>query len=159
MESIALSTGGCYFPGLFFQHTLMHDLLVFHAAATWALVGLIWMVQIVQYPQFHRVGPATFCGYHASHMMRITSALAPLLLVEMGTAALLLWKGERAMWFLASLPFMAMNIGSTFLLQVPLHGRLSTEYSEATVRRLTATNWVRTLAWTARGVCVVMWMR
>ncbi len=117
------------------------------------------MVQIVQYPQFHRVGQEAFFAYHAGHMLHITFALAPLLMVEMGTAALLLWKGERAVWFLASLPFMAVNIGSTFLLQVPLHGRLSTEYSEATVRRLTATNWVRTLAWTARGVCVAMWLR
>lgn len=137
----------------------MHDLLVFHAAATWALVGLIWTVQIVQYPQFLHVGPERFCAYHASHMLRISLTLAPLLLVEMGTAALLLWKGGREAWFLASLLFMVVNVGSTFLLQMPLHGRLSTEYSDATVRRLITTNWVRTLAWTARGVCVLMWMR
>ncbi|MDB6073892.1 MAG: hypothetical protein JWO89_1532 [Verrucomicrobiaceae bacterium] len=137
----------------------MHDLVVFHAAATWAMVGLIWMVQMVQYPQFHHVGQEKFCAYHASHMMRITIALCPLLLVEMGTAAWLLWNGERHGWFLASLPFMAVNVGSTFLLQAPLHGRLSTQYSEALIRRLIATNWLRTVAWTTRGVCVLMWLR
>ncbi|MDB6138440.1 MAG: hypothetical protein JWO94_1512 [Verrucomicrobiaceae bacterium] len=137
----------------------MHDLALLHAAATWALVGLIWTVQVVLYPQFHHVGREHFDAYHAGHMMRITLALAPLLLVEMGSAGWLLWQGERSGWFLASLPFMGVNIGSTFLLQVPLHGRLSTQYSEAVIRRLIVTNWVRTLAWTARGGCVLMWLR
>ena len=34
----------------------MSALLAAHAAATWALVGLIWTVQVVHYPLFALVG-------------------------------------------------------------------------------------------------------
>lgn len=31
-------------------------LLLVHAAATWAMVGLVWFVQVVHYPLFAQVG-------------------------------------------------------------------------------------------------------
>ncbi|HEX2205610.1 MAG TPA: hypothetical protein VHG91_20025 [Longimicrobium sp.] len=45
---------------------------------------------------------------------------------------------------------------STALLQVPMHGRLERGFDAAAHRRLVATNWVRTVAWTARGV-LLLW--
>jgi hypothetical protein len=137
----------------------MHDLLILHAAITWALAGLIWVVQILVYPQFLKVGPEAFAGFHASHMARITLVVGPLALMEAGTAAGLLWLGQRGDWFTASLWFLGANVVSTALVQAPLHGRLSVEYSVETIRRLVASNWIRTLAWTARGACMVMALR
>ncbi|MFT6364052.1 MAG: hypothetical protein ACJAZ8_002475, partial [Planctomycetota bacterium] len=40
------------------------ELLFLHLALTWALVGLIWTVQLVQYPSFALVGEAEFAAYH-----------------------------------------------------------------------------------------------
>jgi hypothetical protein len=40
--------------------------------------------------------------------------------------------------------------GSTFLLQVPCHDRLSASWDEAVHARLVATNWLRTILWTLR---------
>jgi hypothetical protein len=40
---------------------------------------------------------------------------------------------------------------STAALQVPIHRRLLDGYDEAAVARLVRSNWVRTLAWTARA--------
>jgi hypothetical protein len=39
---------------------------------------------------------------------------------------------------------------STFLIQVPLHETLSSEWSEETIRELIHSNWIRTTLWTLR---------
>ena len=134
----------------------MHDVFVFHAAATWALVGLIWVVQLVVYPQFLNVREDDFAAYHASHMTRISLVVIPLVLAEIGTAAWLVWGGNRNPWLLASLVFVGVNAASTALIQAPLHGQLSVEYSEKVIRRLLLTNWLRTVAWSVRGVCLLV---
>jgi len=48
---------------------------------------------------------------------------------------------------------------STFTIQVPLHARLSTGFDENVWRRLVNTNWVRTIAWTGRGVIALLMLR
>ena len=48
---------------------------------------------------------------------------------------------------------------STVLLQVPLHARLAAGHDEHAARRLVATNWIRTAAWTSRGVMLgLVWV-
>ncbi len=41
---------------------------------------------------------------------------------------------------------------STALVQVPMHQRLLDGYSDQIARKLVESNWLRTLAWTARAV-------
>ena len=43
---------------------------------------------------------------------------------------------------------------STALVQARLHTRLMDGYDAETIRRLIRTNWLRTLAWTLRGLLV-----
>ncbi len=50
----------------------MIPVLVIHAAITWALVGLIWTIQVVHYPLLKNVGQAEFVAYHDRHMSLIT---------------------------------------------------------------------------------------
>ena len=46
---------------------------------------------------------------------------------------------------------------STAILQVPLHRKLELGgYDARVIRRLVATNWLRTLAWSARAVLVLL---
>ena len=125
---------------------------IIHAASTSALVGLIWVVQLVIYPQFAALGPADFVSYHRDYTRRISWIVGPLMLVELGTALVLSWHGERPAWFLFSLGFLALNWISTALIQVPLHRRLERGFNPETHRVLVLSNWVRTLAWTARAI-------
>jgi hypothetical protein len=37
----------------------------------------------------------------------------------------------------------------------PLHGRLNANFSQATLDRLIATNWIRTVAWTGRAAVAI----
>lgn len=131
-----------------------------NAAATWALVGLIWTIQVVHYPLFAAVGAEQFVAYERSHQSRITLIVAPLMGIELVTAALLiayppsgvaswtLWLGAAlvgAVWL------------STALIQVPQHELLGRGLDPRAVNMLVATNWIRTIAWTARGG-IMLWV-
>ena len=47
---------------------------------------------------------------------------------------------------------------STFLLQVPAHGELASGFNERSWRMLVRSNWLRTLAWSARAGLVTYWL-
>lgn len=130
-------------------------LFVLHFASTWALVGLCWLVQNVQYPLMAEVGRGAFPGYEAGHVARIGPVVAPLMLVELATGGLL-WLGGtepfRRPIFTAAMILLALVWLSTFLVQVPLHDTLRTGFDAQAHADLVRTNWVRTLAWSVRGL-------
>ena len=128
--------------------------------STLAMVGVIWIVQVVHYPLFAGVGGAGWAAYEAGHQSRITLVVGPLMLIELVTAVWLVL--ERP----AALPAGAVVLGaalvgliwaSTAFVQVPLHNALGGTFDADAHARLVATNWVRTVAWTARGG-LVLWL-
>lgn len=125
--------------------------LQLHGAVTWALVGLIWVVQLVVYPAFALVSAADFPRYHAAHTRNITWVVAPLMLTELGTGAWLLHLGLRQPSFLIAKGLLAFNWLSTWRVQVPLHELLAQGYDATAQQKLVTTNWWRTVAWTLRG--------
>ncbi len=128
-----------------------------HAAATWFMVGLIWMVQVVHYPLFHRVGHAGFADYETGHTRRIGGLLVIPAGVEVLTAALLPIFRPDGVLLSMTLVAGALLAGiwvTTALVHAPLHDRLSQRFDRAAVDRLVAANWWRTAAWTARGALV-----
>ena len=132
-------------------------------AVTGALVGLIWVIQIVQYPGFASVGAAEFARFHAEHSARITVVVGPLMLAEVLAAAWLVAEagdGEARAWAWACVVPVALAWLSTAFVQVPLHGALSANdpgARAALVDRLVSTNWIRTAAWTCRGAAL-LWL-
>jgi hypothetical protein len=134
---------------------MTHELLLLHVAITWALTGLIWTIQIVHYPLFEQVGEDSFVTYHARHMWLITWVAGPLMLAEVGSAALLLFLGERSPLFCLSLVPLPAIWASTIIYQVRLHDKLTNGFHLDTIRRLTFTNWIRTLGWTLRAGCLL----
>lgn len=131
----------------------MNSIFTIHLAATWMLVGLIWVVQILVYPQFLRIPGETFKPYHATHCFRIGIIVAPLLFAEAATAAWILHEGGGPAFRLSAWLIPAIWL-STALLQAPIHTRLMKGFDAALVRRLIITNWIRTVTWTARGILV-----
>ena len=128
--------------------------------STLALVGLIWLLQVVHYPLFAQVGRANFGDYERDHQRRTTLIVAPLMLTEALTALLLVWfvpagVATWSIWLGASLVVMLWT--STFFWQVPAHRILAVAYDAETHRNLVRSNWFRTAAWTTRGfvVCLI----
>ena len=59
-----------------------HLLLVAGAVATWAMIGLIWMVQVVHYPVLERWSAAVPVAAAVDHQRRISWVVGPLMAVE-----------------------------------------------------------------------------
>lgn len=130
-------------------------LLTIHLAATAAMAGLIWFVQINHYPLFDLIGADHFVDYEHSHQRLTSWVVGPFMAIE-GVTALLITAIERntvgTTLAVEGLVLLAMIHASTVFLQVPAHTRLSAGHDRAVVRRLVLTNWIRTIGWSARTV-------
>ena len=135
--------------------------LLAHVAATWAMVGVIWMVQLVVYPSFELLGPRERRRFHEAHCTRTAWVVGPLMGVETATGLWLVGSPPAGIapwvvWLGMTLIF--GNWLATALFSVPLHRRVSGEDGARARRRLVATNWVRTAMWSVRGVLVLAWL-
>ena len=122
-----------------------------HLLTTFAMVGLIWFVQIVHYPMMASFDRKNFAACEKEHCDRTGWGVVPLMLGEVFTFTLLLLEGVRSNAFLVSGLLLCVIWASTFLLQVPLHRALLQGWNAGAHRRLVATNWIRTVAWTGRA--------
>jgi hypothetical protein len=107
---------------------------------------------------FSGVGRESFARYESVHQARTTWVVAPLMLIEMGTALLLLLARPAGipLWQPAiGLGLLGILWTATFLIQVPCHTSLSRGFDVAIHRTLVTTNWIRTAGWTARAALVV----
>jgi hypothetical protein len=133
-------------------------LVLAHAASTWFMVGVIWFVQIVHYPLFAAVPEIGFRDYEGFHTRRTGALLALPWAVE-GLSALALLvlppPGVHRALVVGGAALMAVVIASTVLLQVPRHAVLSSGWEPGAHRTLVATNWIRTAAWSGRGLVAV----
>jgi hypothetical protein len=121
-----------------------------HVGATWAMVGLIWFVQVVHYPLFANVGHDSFLRYEELHTIRTGWVVGPFMLAEVGTATWIAVTGEHVLGWISFFLVAAIWMMTAFI-QVPLHGALNRAWSEASHKRLVASNWGRTVLWSARG--------
>lgn len=138
----------------------MSPVFLAHLGATLLMVGVIWVVQVVHYPLFAGVGTAGWGAYEAAHQSRITLVVGPLMLVELATAVWLVLDRPVALptWsVLVGAALVGVIWASTAFVQVPLHSALGGAFDADAHARLVATNWIRTVAWTARGG-LVLWM-
>jgi hypothetical protein len=127
-------------------------------ATTLPLVGLLWMVQLVAYPLFARAGASSFAAYHAAHSSWITLVVGPLMLGELASAAL--WVAVRPPEVSPILAWVGLALvliawGVTAFVSVPQHAILARGFDAEAHATLVATNWIRTAAWSARGVMLV----
>ena len=130
-------------------------LMMFNLALSWGLLLLIWLVQVIIYPGFHRIPPDTFIDYHRWYVNRISFIVLPLMISEVGmTTWWLLDAGTPGA--IISTVLVVIIWSSTFLLQVPIHNRLKSGKKEVLIRRLVATNWIRTIAWSLKSLVITL---
>lgn len=135
-------------------------LFVIHAASSLYMAGLIWFVQVVHYPLFAGVGRPEFPAYEQRHTKLVTWVVAPPMLIEGMTALLLFWFRPAGVsnWALGTgLALLGVIWLSTALVQVPCHEFLSRDFNPDVHQRLVLTNWLRTIAWSLRGI-LMLWM-
>ena len=132
--------------------------LLLSFASTFFLTGVIWVVQLVQYPFFAYVDPQTLTKYHDDYRFWITPVVAPPMIVELLTSILLVFYppaniDRKLIWLALGLTVLIW--ASTFFVQVPLHEKLARGFDAETHAALVRTNWIRTLLWSARSLLVL----
>ncbi|MCU0497913.1 MAG: hypothetical protein MUF87_11220 [Anaerolineae bacterium] len=132
----------------------MKTLFLINLAVTLMMTGVIWTIQLVHYPLFNRVGLEAFRDYQIAHMNAITLLVMPLMLIELITAFLLALTPPSQtpsilMWVAFGLVGVVWMM--TAFVQVPLHNQLANGFDQAIYQALVNTNWVRTIAWSARS--------
>jgi len=137
----------------------MKLVLLGHTASTLYMVGAIWVIQIVHYYLFNMVGREAFPSYHEAHTLLITPIVGFPMLLEALTAVLLLVDPPPHVPLL--LPILGLGLVglvwfSTLFIQVPLHNALALHFDQASYEALVASNWLRTAAWTLRGLLALL---
>lgn len=137
----------------------MMYLHLIHLVASAGFCTLLWVVQMVVYPQMAKVRAEDFQSHHERHTCAITWIVAPLFLIEGTCAAASFWLGwrEEPWWQGASVCLFGANTALTFLWFVPAHGRLADGKNEELLRRLVGMNRWRTGLSSLR-VLVVLWL-
>ena len=124
------------------------------------MFGVIWVMQVVHYPLMRFVSGEQFARFETAHRVRISWVVGPLMLVEGVCVLAFLFAAPAGMpgWLpWAGAIAEAVAIGTTVLVSAPLHERLNAHFDPATLDRLIATNWIRTIAWSARaGLAIAM---
>ncbi len=115
------------------------------------MMTIIWFVQIVHYPLFSYIPFEARTHYAGHHQKKISWLVIPGMLIELGSLCLLFNHLDRVTW-LGLMGLLTVIWASTFCLQVPCHQRLLNSPTDAVCKRLTLTNWIRTICWTLKTV-------
>lgn len=125
-----------------------------HLFTTFALLGLIWTIQLVHYPAFHYIEKERFVEFSQMHTTKITLFVMPLMLIEMLSSILGLYFFKTSLWMV----FFGLNILNwtiTFFISVPCHNILAMGKNEKVINKLVKTNWLRTLIWSVK--VIILW--
>lgn len=133
-------------------------ILILQIVSTLMMTGIIWIIQLLQYPFFSEVNADNFTKYHAAHTFWITPVVAPTMIVELITSILIVFYPPanidfKLLWFGMILTFIVWT--STFFIQIPLHNKLSKGFDAKAHKSLVKTNWIRTVGWTLRACLVI----
>jgi hypothetical protein len=116
------------------------------------MAGVIWVVQVVIYPQLAQVRPSDWPAYHAAHARRITPVVAPAMLAHPLVATALLVDRPG--------PLAAVNLAlaaGLLLVTATVFARLHDGLTQAAAGRLVRRNVLRTVGWTtSAGVALAL---
>jgi hypothetical protein len=137
---------------------LSHTLLLAWAALSFWELGQIWLVQIVTYPLFAKVGAADYAAYHHYYTKRI-----PLVVIVPGFAGFLLpiplafFGPAVPVWMSAANIIMGIvGLLVTVGLEIPRHNKLERGKNESMIEELIRYNWPRTLSITAQSAVTML---
>lgn len=114
------------------------------------MTGVIWIVQVLVYPNFHLVEENGFGKFHQFHQNRITWVVAPMMTLELASGAWVLYFQPSVIYVVNILSIILLWAITAFV-AVPIHNQLERNHLE---RRdaLIFWNWLRTFIWTVRSL-------
>ena len=134
-------------------------LLLVALAATLFSTGVIWFMQVLEYPLFAFVGEDAFPAFHEQHNRRLPGVVFLPMLVAFASSVGLLFVRPAAVpgWLaLLGVLLVAIVLVSSFTLLIPRHMQLSEGgYSLSLIQELVRFNWLRTVAWSLHALVLL----
>jgi hypothetical protein len=123
------------------------------------MTGVIWLVQVVNYPLYKHLSRDHFKAYQADHISRITPVVGPIMIIELFTSLALisflpidLQQHKFLYPLLINFVLVVLIWLATVSYSVPIHQTLKEGWDNALYKKLLQTNWTRTIAWTLRSL-------
>ena len=120
------------------------------------MTGMIWSMQVLEYPLFALVGPKEFPAYHRRHNRGLPVFVILPSVAALVSAVVLIFTRPAHLSQWSAIVVAAIDVivvAVTVAREAPLHGKLDREgYSAPVIRQLVRGNWIRTLLWTANGL-------
>ena len=114
---------------------------------SFGLVVLIWLVQLIIYPNFQYLSNSQRIQWHRFYTPRITIIVAPLMILQLITATYLLFLDLTLLNSIATL-LIVLNWLITFIYFVPLHAKIDrNNIDKGSLKSLVHVNWYRTVLW------------
>jgi putative copper export protein len=126
----------------------MIDLDLVRIIIDFGLLILIWMVQLIIYPSFLYYPKEQLITWHKRYTPSIAVIVGPLMITQLGIAVYQLFN-DQSLINTGYLILVVIVWVLTFLIFVPLHGKINDRSFDASVpKRLVLNNWYRTILWT-----------
>ena len=130
-----------------------YNVFITHCIATYIMVGVIWVIQLVHYPSFHFIDKKKYKSFQNFHMNKISYIVLPTMLVELFTGFIIFFdfsfiQGDFI--FYISIFFLLCIWAITGFVFTKLHNELLKGYDELLIQKIIKWNWSRTLLWTFR---------
>jgi hypothetical protein len=129
-------------------------------AFTLYMTGMIWSMQILEYPLFALVGPKEFAAYHRRHNRGLPFLVILPSLAAFVSAVILIFTRPARLPLWVSIVIAVLDLIiliATVAREAPLHARLDREGSSPTlIRQLVLGNWIRTLLWTVNALLLLV---
>jgi len=130
-------------------------LLLLEDAATLFMAGVLWTMQVLNYPLLSLVGRDALPGYETVHNRRFGLVVFPGVLVALGAAIGLIFVRPTRVPVWGPVAEVGLLVGiavSTAALQAPQHGRLAKGWDAGAHELLVRSNWIRVVLWSAAGL-------
>lgn len=136
--------------------------LLLETTATIVMAGVLWTMQLLNYPLLALVGAEAFPRYEAAHTRRFALVVVPgVLAAAAGGIGLVASRPTQVpRWAPAcELALLLVVIISTAALQGRQHGALADGFDQPTLTLLLRSSWIRVAAWSAAGAIALLMCR
>ena len=134
---------------------MFDDLLMIHIISTSIMVGVIWVMQLVHYPSFKYVKESDYIIFQKYHMSNISYIVFPVMFTELITALIILFFGEKSLFFVLSLICLFLIWVITGVLFTKYHSILKEGKDLMIIEKMIKANWIRALLWTMRLIMIL----
>jgi hypothetical protein len=134
------------------------DLWLISLASSFAMLGIILVVQFLHYPTFRFIEESVFKEYEKFHAKNIIPIVSFFMLAEVAASIMLtIYDPYNLLVNTINLLSLSLLWLVTLLFSIPCHYRLSKGKDLEAIESLIKTNWLRTILWGFRAIWI-LWL-